>query len=325
MKAKARSSRSRSKPVANRTGKLSRRQFIAGASVAATAAAVGRATAAEPARKPTASTMIPPADYRIEHGRIRHSVMGWCFNPMPNGELIDACHKMGMTAAEGIDAKFYPKLRELGMKPSLVSSHGFKDGPANRANHANCLKKLREGVDLAVEYGAPGVITFTGMREKDLTDAQMEGNCVDCLKEAAGYAEKKGINLCLEHLNSRDGSHPMKGHPGYFGDELERCVKIIERVGSPRLKLLFDIYHVQIMHGDVIRRLRTFKDVIAHIHTAGVPGRGELDETQELNYPPIMHAILDIGFKGYVAHEFIPTWADKLAALRHGVRVCDIG
>lgn len=305
---------------------VSRRQFVA-KSAAATTAASGlmsvRTRAAANQTTPTAES-VPPPDYRIEHGRVRHSVMGWCFNPMPNEELMAACHKMGMTAMEGIDAKYYPKLRELGMKPSLVSSHGFKDGPANRAHHANCLKKLREGVDYAVEFGAPGVITFTGMREKDLSDSVMEQNCVDCLKEAAGYAEKKGINLCLEHLNSRDSSHPMKGHPGYFGDRLERCVRIIERVGSPRLKLLFDIYHVQIMHGDVIRRMRELKDVIAHIHTAGVPGRGELDSTQELNYPPIMRALLDMGYQGYVAHEFIPTWPDKLAALRHGVHVCDI-
>ena len=303
---------------------VSRRDFVAGS--AATAATLSGGTlianAAESGSLPAAS--VPPPDYRIAHGRIRHTVMGWCFNPMPMPELITACHQMGMTAMEGIDASHYPRMRELGLKPSLVSSHGFKDGPANRAYHANCLKKLHEGVDLAVEFGAPGVITFTGMREHDLSDATMEQNCVDCLKEAAQYAEKRGINLCLEHLNSRDSSHPMKGHPGYFGDDLARCVKIIERVGSPRLKLLFDIYHVQIMHGDVIRRMREIYDVIGHIHTAGVPGRGELDETQELNYPPIMRALLALNYRGYVAHEFIPTWPDKLAALRHGVRVCDV-
>ena len=168
------------------------------------------------------------------------------------------------------------------------------------------------------------MITFTGMRERDLSDAVMEQNVVDCLKEAALYAQEKGINLCLEHLNSRDSSHPMKGHPGYFGDDLARCVRVIERVGSPRLKLLFYFYHVQIMHGDVIRRMRELKDVIGHLHTAGVPGRGELDDTQEMNYPAIMRAVLDVGYRGYVAHEFIPTWPDKLGALRHGVRVCDV-
>jgi hydroxypyruvate isomerase len=128
----------------------------------------------------------------------------------------------------------------------------------------------------------------------------------------------------LEHLNSRDNSHPMKGHPGYFGDDVDFCVELIERVGSPRMKLLFDIYHVQIMNGDVIRRLRKYKDVIAHYHTAGVPGRGELDENQEINYPAVMRALLETGYKGYVAQEFIPTWLDRAAALRHAARVCDV-
>jgi len=267
---------------------------------------------------------VPGADYKIQHGRIRHSVMSWCFKPMPMEQLIDACQAMGMTAMEGIDKAFYPEMRKRGMKPSLVGSHGFKDGPSSRENHAACIAKMREGIDLAVEYGAPGVITFTGMRVKDLSDEQMAKNCVDCWKEVAGYAEEKGVNLCMEHLNSRDNTHPMKGHPGYFGDHVDFCVDLINRVGSPRMKLLFDIYHVQIMDGDVIRRLRQHIGTIGHIHTAGVPGRGEIDGTQELNYPAIMRAILELGYKGYTAHEFIPTWDDGLASLRHGVRMCDV-
>ena len=301
---------------------LSRREFGQLASAKAAKAATSTATA--PAASPMSTESIPPVDYRIAHGRIRHSVMGWCFNPLPTPQLIEACHRMGMTAMEGIDASHYPRLLELGMKPSLVGSHGFKDGPTNRANHANCVAKLREGIDLAAKYNAPGVITFTGMREAGLSDATMADNCVACWKDVLGHAEAKGINLCLEHLNSRDVSHPMKGHPGYFGDDLARCVRLIERVDSPRFKLLFDIYHVQIMHGDVIRHLRAHRDVIGHLHTAGVPGRGELDANQELNYPAIMRAVLELGYTGYVAHEFIPTWPDSLAALRHGVRVCDV-
>jgi hydroxypyruvate isomerase len=147
---------------------------------------------------------------------------------------------------------------------------------------------------------------------------------VETWKAVMPYAEEKGVTVCLEHLNSRDASHPMKGHPGYFGDNVDHCVDMIKAVGSPRMKLLFDIYHVQIMNGDVIRRLRQYKDVIAHYHTAGVPGRGELDETQELNYPAIVRAIVETGFQGYLAQEFIPTWADKVKALRHAVRVCDV-
>jgi len=116
----------------------------------------------------------------------------------------------------------------------------------------------------------------------------------------------------------------MKVHPGYFGDDVELCIDLIKQVDSPRMKLLFDIYHVQVMNGDVIRRIRQYKDYIGHIHTAGVPGRNEIDETQEVNYPAVMRALVDVGYKGYVAHEFIPTWSDPLASLRHGVRVCDI-
>ena len=300
---------------------LSRRSFL-GASAAATGAAVllpGQSSVAAP----TPAT-VPPADYKIQNGRIRHSVMGWCFNPMPTEQLIEACHQMGMTAMEGIDKKFFPNLRARGMKVSLAGSHGFAKGPANRDYHAEVIAKLREGIDLAVEFGAPGVITFTGMREKGLTDEQMSANCVDAWKQVIAYAEQKNINICLEHLNSRDGSHPMKGHPGYFGDHVDFCVELIKKVGSPRMKLLFDIYHVQIMDGDVTRRLRQHIDVIGHIHTAGVPGRGEIDATQEVNFPPLMRTLLELGYKGFTAHEFIPTWDDKLAALRHGVRECDV-
>ena len=207
---------------------------------------------------------------------------------------------------------------------SLPGSHGFAKGPFNPANHDHVEERLRHGIDVAVKFGAPAVITFTGMREPGISAEQGARNCVECWKRVIPYAEEKKINLCLEHLNSRDNTHPMKGHPGYFGDDVDFCVELIRKVDSPRMKLLFDIYHVQIMNGDVIRRLRKHQDVIGHYHTAGVPGRGELDDTQEVNYPPIMRAILDTGYAGYVAQEFIPTWADKAAALRHAARVCDV-
>ena len=301
--------------------RVSRRSFCA--SVAAAGAA---AWTARPAESQAAD--VPPAaqgaDYRIEQGRIRHSVMGWCFNPMPTGELIEACHRMGMTAMEGIARDFYPKLRELGMNVSLVGAHGFAKGPLDPENRAFCIDKLREGIDVAVQFGCPNVITFTGMRVAGVSDQQAIHNCVECWKQVIPYAEAKGVNLCLEHLNTRDDTHPMKGHPGYFGDDVDLCVDLIKQVDSPRMKLLFDIYHVQIMNGDVIRRIRQYKDYIGHVHTAGVPGRGELDDTQEINYPAVMRALLEIGYTGFTAHEFIPTWPDKLAALRHGVRVCDV-
>lgn len=263
-------------------------------------------------------------DFQISNKRIRQSVMGWCFNPMKSVDLAKHCRDIGLEAIEGISPKYYPAVRELGLKISLVSSHGFKSGPFNPANHKTCAEKLRASIDIAVEVGCPSVITFTGMREEGISDEQGAKNCVDLWKSVIGYAEEKGINLCLEHLNSRDGSHPMKGHPGYFGDDVDFCVKLIEQVGSPNMKLLFDIYHVQMMNGDVIRRIRQYKDVIGHYHTAGNPGRAELDDTQEINYPPIMKAILETGYKGFVAQEFIPTWDDPVAALRHAASVCDV-
>ncbi len=160
------------------------------------------------------------------------------------------------------------------------------------------------------------------MRE-DISAEDGIKNCVAGYKKLVGYAEQKKVTICLEMLNTRDASHPMKGHPGYQGDHTDYCMDIIRKVGSPRLRLLFDIYHVQIMDGDVIRRIHQFKDYIAHIHTAGNPGRGELDEKQEINYPAIMQALLDVGYKGYVGQEFIPT-RDPLKGLSQAVALCDV-
>jgi hydroxypyruvate isomerase len=263
-------------------------------------------------------------DYRIRHGRIRQSIMGWTFNPMPVPELARLCKEIGLVAMEGVDREHYPVIRQLGLGISLGNSHGFAQGPFNRANHPAVIAALREGIDAAAQVGCGKVITFTGMREPGISDEEGAKNCVDAWKQVVGYAEAKQITLCLEHLNSRDDSHPMKGHPGYFGDHVDFCIELIKRVGSPRFKLLFDVYHVAIMDGDVIRRLRQYREYIAHVHTAGVPGRAELDETQEVNYPAVMRTLLEIGYEGFVAQEFIPTWPDRALALRHAAKVCDV-
>ena len=286
------------------------------------AGALGLATTA------SSHAQVPRAElnptFKVTKGRIRQSVMGWCFKPMPAVELAKHCKAIGLEAMEGISAADYPAVRKLGLKISLVGSHGFKKGPFSKANHEYCVERLKAGIDLAVEVNCPSVITFTGMREKGTNDAQGERNCVELWKSVIGYAEKKKINLVLEHLNTRDDSHPMKGHPGYFGDDVDHCVEMIRKVGSPNMKLLFDVYHVQIMNGDVIRRIGQYKNVIGHYHTAGNPGRAELDDTQEINYPAVMCAIVETGYKGFVAQEFIPTWKDKAAALRHAAMVCDV-
>lgn len=166
------------------------------------------------------------------------------------------------------------------------------------------------------------MIAFTGMRE-DIPDDVGATNCVEGLKQIANYAEQKKVTICLEMLNTRDDTHPMKGHPGYQGDNTEYCIDIVKRVGSSHVKLLFDIYHVQIMDGDVIRRIRQHKDLIGHVHTAGNPGRGELSDTQEIAYPAVMKALLEVGYRGYVGQEFIPT-GDALAGLKQAVQLCDV-
>ena len=292
----------------------SRRRFLAGSAAVAAAGTAARA-ADEP---------LVPDNFRIRHGRIRQSVMGWCYNPMPVPQLIDLCVATGVPGIEGIDRRFYPEARAKGLEISLVSSHGFAVGPVDRGNHSECAAKLRDAIDTAVRFNAKSVITFTGMTVRGMSDTTAEVNCLELWKQVIGYAEEQGVTLCLEHLNSRDDSHPMKGHPGYFGDDVDRCLELVRRMDSPRFRLLFDIYHVQLMHGDVIRRIRRDHALIGHYHTAGNPGRCELDGKQEIHYPAMMQAILETGYQGFVAQEFIPTWPDKALAFRHAAMICDV-
>jgi hydroxypyruvate isomerase len=300
--------------------KPSRRKFLqtTGALSLATGVA-GSLSAQLPAEK-------AQSDYVARKGGpIRHSVMGWCFRPMKTADLAQHCVQLGITGIEGISREDYKLAMSLGLEISLVSgAHGFKDGPCDPKYVDKVVAGLSGAIELAAEIGAKSVITFTGMRFKGMDDEKAATRCVDAWKKVMPLAEKKGITLVLEHLNSRDDSHPMKGHPGYFGDDVDFCVDLIKRVGSSNFKLLFDVYHVSIMNGDIIRRIRQYKDYIGHYHTAGNPGRGELDDHQEINYPAVMREIAKTGFKGFVAHEFIPTWKDPVAALRHGVQVCDV-
>jgi hydroxypyruvate isomerase len=300
-------------------GGLSRRRALQTAAVAC----AGASLASQEVAAQMPRSFVEP-DFKIRNQRIRQSIMGWTYNPMPAPELAKLCKDIGLVAMEGMGREHYPMIKELGLQISLVSSHGFAKGPFSRANHESVIKSLREGIDAAVKFGCPKVITFTGMREKGISDEEGVKNCLDAWKQVIGYAEEKKVTLCLEHLNSRDSTHPMKGHPGYFGDHVDFCVELIKRMGSPNFKLLLDIYHVAIMDGDVIRRLRQHKEYIGHIHTAGVPGRAELDDTQEVNYPAVMRAVLEIGYTGHVAQEFIPTWPDRALALRHAAKVCDV-
>jgi hydroxypyruvate isomerase len=297
---------------------VSRRRFLGTSAVLASGAVAGPARAADTSRAAADPT------YTIRNHGIRHTVMGWCFNPMDTLELARHAKAIGLAGIEGIDRKYYSDVKKLGLEISLVSSHGFAEGPCNPRFFDQAVAKLSEGIEVAQQVGSKKVITFTGMRFEGMDEEQGAADCIAAWKKVLPQAEAAGITLCLEHLNSRDSSHPMKGHPGYFGDDVDFCVDLVKKVGSPNLKVLFDVYHVSIMNGDIIRRLRQYADSIGHIHTAGNPGRGELDDTQEIDYPAVMRALSTIGYHDFVAHEFLPTWDDPILSLRHAAMVCDV-
>lgn len=256
--------------------------------------------------------------------RVRQSVMGWCFKPMDAITLAEHCKRIGLVAIEGISSDHYDAVTKMGLKISLVGSHSFGKGPLDPDNHAEVEKKLRDGIDLAVKYGAPNVITFTGMKKPGISDEAAKRNCLDCWKRVIPYAEEKKVGIVLEHLNSKDDSHPMKGHPGYWGDDLHLCADLVRSVDSPSFQLLFDVYHVQIMNGDLIRNIRHYHEIVGHYHTAGNPGRGELDDSQEINYPAVIRAIMETGYDGFIAQEFIPTADDPVASLQQAFDVCNV-
>ncbi len=319
-----------------RRGVLKGAATVAAAGVAATVVGPGCAHA-KPAK-------VPPKDFKVSKGNINQSVVHWCFNitekpghkPMTVAELAGHAKKMGANSIELVSPDNFKMLTNNGMTCAIgtvdIGGPPFMKGYNNPRYWKLVMDATKKAIDAAAEHKVKSVICFNGYSQRDLDDANSghigreEGadNCVKGLKQVIGYAEQKDVTLCLEMLNTRDDSHPMKGHPGYQGDDVEYCIDIIERVGSKHMKLLFDVYHVQIMNGDVIRRIQQHHEHIGHYHTAGNPGRRELDDDQEINYPAVMEAIAKTNYKGYVAQEFIPTWDDKMAALRHAVALCDV-
>ena len=255
-------------------------------------------------------------------GRIKQSVVYWCYEKYWTIEkTCQIAKQLGCRSVELIEPKYWPMLKELGLVCALHVSHWFDDGMNNPKNHEMCIGKMRKSIDECAEFGFPNVITFTGFAG-DISPEDGIKNCVDGYKKIIGYAEQKKVNLCLEILNSRVDVE-MKGHPGYQGDHTDYCMEIIKKVGSSRMKLLFDIYHVHIMDGDIITLIRQYKDHIGYYHVAGHPGRGEIDDTQEINYKPIMEEIVKTGYKGYVGIEFLPT-RDPLESLTQAVSILDV-
>ncbi len=299
---------------------LNRRTLLAGLASAGTAAAMVHTGLA--AEKPADD----PA-WKVTSGRINQSVVHWCFKPMSVEQLAQSAAALGLKSVELVAPTDWPILKQHGLACAIASSHGFVKGWNHKENWDFCTEKVTASVNAAADFGCPSVITFSGMRG-DLP-AGAEGDeigkrsFVEGIKRVLPLAEKRKVTLALEMLNSRVDVE-MKGHPGYQCDSIEWAIDVCNRVGSDRLKILFDIYHVQIMQGDVITRIRQYKDYIAHYHTAGNPGRNEIDDTQEINYPGILQVIAETGYKGFVGQEFIPTWKDPIAALRHAARLCDV-
>ena len=275
----------------------------------------------------------------VRNGRINQSVAFWCFNSTDaKWDLEQTCRtarSLGCRSVELVDPEGWDAIKKHGLACAL-SPNGMPDPPFikginNPRYHDEVVGRTTQTIAKCAAFGVPNVIAFTGQKWRDAQDPKSgeisleEGanNSVKALKALAGHAERNNVTICLEMLNSRDTSHAMRGHPGYQGDDLDYCAEIVRRVGSPRVKLLFDVYHVQIMNGDLIRRIRQHKESIAHVHVAGNPGRGELDGKQEINFPAVMRALLEVGYKGYVGHEFMPT-RDPLQSLMEAVAVCDV-
>lgn len=321
---------------------LTRRDMLRTTALASAAVAVGLpgcAAADDGPRAPDAPDDLAEGP-AVRAGRIRQVIVSWPYQVFgEEWDLDTLCRHARDLGCEGIELvgpDEWPTMREYGLTCAL-SVNGMPDPPFmkglnNPAYRDEVVSRTRTRIEECAAAGVPSVIAFTGFRWRDAEDPSSgeipadEGadHTVDALRELAADAERHGVTICLEHLNTRVADHDFKGHPGYQGDDIDYCADIIRRVGSPRVKLLFDVYHVQVMNGDVIARIREYgDDLIGHVHTAGVPGRGELDDAQELRYRPVMQALLDIGYTGYVGQEFIPT-RDPLEGLREAVRLCDV-
>jgi len=256
-------------------------------------------------------------------GNINHSVCQWCYNFIPLEELCLAVKKIGFNAIDLLGPKDWPTIQKHGIFSSMCYIDGkvsLTNGFNNKEYHEQLIKSYTEVIPLMVKAGYKNVICFSGSRN-GMDDETGLKNCVEGLQKILPLAEKSGVMVQMELLNSK------VDHKDYMCDRTPWGVELCKRVGSENFKLLYDIYHMQIDEGDVIRTIRDNHQYIGHYHTAGVPGRHELNEKQELNYPAIMQAILDTGFKDYVAQEFIPTGKEtkeKIAALKQAVKLCDV-
>ncbi|MEQ9101332.1 MAG: TIM barrel protein [Imperialibacter sp.] len=265
------------------------------------------------------SQAAPSTGKATRKGNINHSVCQWCYGKKTIEELCEAAVDIGIKSVELLGEKDWPTLKKYNLHCAMAygSNIGLNKGFNDPSLHAELLKQFTASIPKAADAGFTNVITFSGNRN-GMDDMVGLENCAKGLEPVMKVAEKYGVTISMELLNSK------RNHPDYMCDLTPWGVKLVDKLGSPNFKLLYDIYHMQIMEGDVIATIKEFHPYISHYHTGGVPGRNEIDETQELYYPAIMKAIIETGFKGYVAQEFIPKREDMFASLRQSIDICDV-
>ncbi len=255
----------------------------------------------------------------VKNGRIKQSICGGCLRKarLDQEQTAKLLVEMGLAGRDLVGKNEWDVLKKYDLVATMVPGAGsIKDGLNNKSKHAKFLEDFRANIQAAAEYKWPNVICMAGDRA-GIGDEEGMDNCHTILKEAVKIAEDQGVTICMEMLNSK------VNHPGYMCDNYPWAFELCRRVGSPRFKLLFDIYHMQIMEGDLIDTIRKNIQYIGHFHTAGVPGRHELDENQEIYYPAVMRAIAEAGYQGYVAHEYSPV-RDAIPSLVQAVTTCDV-
>jgi hydroxypyruvate isomerase len=253
----------------------------------------------------------------VRAGRLKQSVSRWCYGKIPLDDLCEAAKGMGLVAIDLLDEKDWGVPKQHGLVCAMANGFGTIPKGFNRPNqHDQLVADAEKMIPAAATAGVPNIVCFSGNRG-GMGDAEGVGNCIVGLKRLAPLAEKHGVTLCLELLNSK------VDHKDYQADSTAFGAAVVKGVGSPRVKLLYDIYHMQIMEGNVIDTIKANLPHIGHFHTGGVPGRNEIDETQELNYRRVAQVIADSGYAGYLAHEFVPR-RDPLASLRQAAEICTV-
>jgi hydroxypyruvate isomerase len=255
-------------------------------------------------------------------GNVNHSVCRWTYNFLPLEELCTVANKIGLKAIDLIGPKEWDVLKAHGLDSSMCNGAeiSLTEGWNHKEYHATLIKNYTDHINYVADAGYKNLICFSGNR-KGMDEETGMKNCVEGLKQVMALAEKRGVTIQMEVFNSK------VNHPDYMADNTKWTIELCKQLGSPNFKILYDIYHMQISEGDIIATIKKNHDYFGHYHTAGVPGRHEIDESQELFYPAIIKAVVDTGFKGYLAQEFIPTGkenADKIKALKVAVKLCDV-